>query len=85
MKLYAVLEDKTIVQLPLVSAVHSAYGNVLPQVLFSDDVDTELLGADFNNGQSQSLELRFLALPSNVKAIGFFFVIEGNNYIPKPT
>jgi thermitase len=83
-KLFAVLEDKTIVQLQLLSAVHSDYGNVLPQLLLSDDVKVELLGADFNKGTSQSIELKFLALPPNIETIGFFFTIEGNNRIIKP-
>lgn len=82
-KLYAILEDKTIIRLPLISAIHSEYGNVLRPLLFSDDWKTETIGADHNNGTSQSITLRFLAPPPNIKIIGFFFVIEGNNRIVK--
>jgi len=80
-KLYAVLESGEIIELPLISAVHSEYGNVLPQLLFSDDWRTETIGANFNNGTSQSIELRFLAVPeiSHLKVAGFIFVIEGYN------
>jgi len=82
-KLYAILEDKSIVELPLIRARHSEYGNVLPQLLFSDDWKTDTLGANLNNGTSQSIDLKFLALPPNVKIIGFVFQIEGNNIIAK--
>lgn len=82
-KLYAMLEDGTLVKLPLIRAVHSEDGDVLPQLLFSDDWKTDTLGADHNNGTSQSIDLRFLALPRNIEAISFVFVIEGNNRIVK--
>jgi hypothetical protein len=78
------LEDKTLVELPLVWARHSENGNVWLQLLFSDEWKTTALGADHNNGTSQSIDLRFLALPSGFKVSGFLFVIEGNNQIEKP-
>jgi hypothetical protein len=81
--LYAILEDKTLVELPLVWAWHSEDGYVLPQLLFSDDWKTDTLGADHNNGTSQSIHLRFLAPLPNMKVTGFLFVIEGNNMILK--
>jgi hypothetical protein len=82
-KLYAVLENGATVQLPLVYAWHSEYGNVLPQLLFSDDWRTETMGAIWNNGVSQSVQLKFLALPPNIKATAFIFKIEGYNIIAK--
>jgi hypothetical protein len=82
-KLYAILEDKTLIELPLVWARHSENGNVLPQLLFSDDWKTTTLGADHNGGTSQSIDLKFLALPQGFKVAGFLFVIEGNNMIVK--
>jgi len=77
-KFYAVLQDKTIIELPLISAVHSEYGDVLQQLLFSDDWKVDLVGADRNNGASQSINLKFQA-PPNTKIIGFLLQIEGNN------
>lgn len=78
-KLFAVLQDKTMIELPLISAIHSEYGNVLPQLLSSDNWKTDLLGANWNNGTSQSIDLKLQALPPNTKVIGFLFIIEGNN------
>ena len=83
-KLYAMLEDKTLIELPLIWARHSENGNVLLQLLSSDDWKTTILGADHNNGTSQSIDLKFLALPPWFKVSGFLFVIEGNNQIAKP-
>jgi len=82
-KLYAILEDKSLVELPLIYAWHSEDGNVLPQLLFSDDWKTDELGANWNNGVSQSIDLKFAALNPNMKIIGFVFQIEGNNRIAK--
>jgi len=48
-------EEKTVVELPLIWAWHLEYGNVLPQLLFSDNWKTDTLEADWNNGTSQSI------------------------------
>ena len=82
-KLYAVLEDNSTLRLPLVWAWHSEDGFVLPMLLFSDDWRITTLGADWNNGTSQSINLKFLALPPDVNAIGFIFQIEGSNPVRK--
>lgn len=82
-RLFAILQDKTTIPLPLVSAIHSEHGSVLLQLLFSDDLKTDTLGANWNNGTSQSIELKFLALPPNIRALGFVFQIEGNNPLIK--
>ncbi|MEM3874873.1 MAG: hypothetical protein QXU45_07065 [Candidatus Bathyarchaeia archaeon] len=82
-KLYAELEDGRLIELKLLSATHSEYGNVLPQLLFSDDWKTDTLGADLNNGVSQSIDLRFAMPTPNIKITGFVFQIEGNNMIAK--
>jgi len=81
-KLYAILVDGRLIKLPLIWAWHSEYGNVLPKLLLSDDWKTETLGADWNNGVSQSIDLKF-ATPPNIKATIFIFQIEGNNIIAK--
>lgn len=78
-KLFATLDSGVTIQLPLVSAVHSEYGNVLLQLLFSDDWRTETIGANFNNGTSQSIDLKFLALPAFIRIESFTFMIEGHN------
>jgi len=83
-KLYAVLADKTLIELPLIWAWHSENGFVLPQLLFSDDWKSVMLGAEHNGGTSQSINLRFLALPPGFKVSDFLFVIEGNNQESKP-
>jgi hypothetical protein len=82
-KLYAVLKDKRLIELPLIWAWHSEDGNVLPQLLFSDEWKADTLGADHNDGISQSMDLKFAALNPNMNIIGFVFQIEGNNIIVK--
>ena len=78
-KLYATIQYGMPIQLPLVYAWHSEDGNVLPQLLFSDDWRTTTKGANWNNGTSQSIELKFLALPPFIEATAFTFQIEGYN------
>jgi hypothetical protein len=78
-KLYAILENGMVIQLPLIWAWHSEYGNVLPQLFFSDDWRTETIGANHNNGTSQNITLKFLALPPQIKVTAFIFQIEGYN------
>ena len=81
-KLYAILED-VIIELPLIYTYHSEDGNVLPQLLFSDNWKTYTLGSDHNNGTSQSIDLKFVVFSSNLEITGFMFQIEGNNRILK--
>jgi hypothetical protein len=83
-KLYAELEDGRMIELPLISAIHSEDGNVLPQLLFSDDWRTDTLGAIHNNGTSQSIDLKFIAPPPILKIKDFVFQIEGFNPEFKP-
>lgn len=71
-KLYALLKDNTMVQLPLINAKHSTYGNVLPQLLFDDEWKTD-------TAANQVIDLKFSALWPNMKINGFLFQIEGNN------
>jgi hypothetical protein len=78
-KLYAVLENNMEIRLPLVWAWHSDDGFVLSQLLLSDDWRTETLGADHNNGTSQFIDLRFVALPSCIHVKAYIFQIEGYN------
>jgi parallel beta-helix repeat protein len=77
--LYAVLEDGTTVKLSLNSAWHKDQGNVLPQLLDDDGWRTDLLGARWtSNGISQSIQLAFSALASNIRIKAFIFCIDGN-------
>lgn len=71
-KLFATLESGVIIRLPLLSAIHSEYSNVLLKLLRSDDTKTEI-DAD------EAIILKFLALPPKLKPINFIFEIEGNN------
>lgn len=77
--LYAVLENGKTIELPLIRAWHSEDGNVLPRLLHSDEWKADTLGADHNNGTSQSIDLKFAALSPNLEIAGFMFQIEGNN------
>jgi hypothetical protein len=60
-KLYAVLTNGMTVRLPLLLALHSALGDITQQLRFSDDVRVTELGADHNNGVSESIDLQFVA------------------------
>jgi len=70
-KLYAVNDEEECL-CPLISAKHSRLGNVLPQLLFSDDfrVETHVL---------ETIDLTFIVPYQNVQ--GFTFVIEGCNML----
>ncbi|TFG12292.1 MAG: hypothetical protein EU535_06345 [Promethearchaeota archaeon] len=81
-KLLGLLPNGRKVRLPLLSAIHSTEGEVRSLVRFSDDHKATTLGADHNNGISQSIELEFLAL-KRLPFTDFIFVIEGNNAIVK--
>lgn len=78
-KLYAILPDGFVLNLPLLWAEHSEYGNVAPRLWFDDEWKTETMGADRNNGTSQTIDLYFLALPPEIHAQAFLFHIVGNN------
>jgi hypothetical protein len=52
-------------------------------LLFNDGWRIDEFGAKWNNGTSQSIDLRFLALPSGLHAVTFTFVIDGYNPIIK--
>jgi len=69
--LYVIDENDYLTELPLIKAVHSEYGNVLPELMFSDDERTD---ADGN----ESIDLEFQLNP-NITAKAFIFVIEGYN------
>ena len=59
-------------ELRLIGAVHSEYGNVLPQLLFSDDVRIDTL-------PYQTIDLKFLAPIWQSEVEELTFVIEGYN------
>jgi len=71
-----------LVQLTLVSAIHTTWGEVLTKLLFSDDDRIHMLGADHTGHASQSIDLKFYA-SANLRLEGFLFVIEGNNLLIK--
>jgi hypothetical protein len=69
--LYMIDENDYLTELPLIKAVHSEYGNVLPELMSSDDERTD---ADGN----ESIDLQFQLNP-NITAKAFIFVVEGYN------
>jgi len=80
-QLFATLENGEI-ELPLVSAIHSEDGDVKQELLLSDDVRADTLGADHNNGTSEYIDLCFVA-PDGLEIETFTFIIEGHNPIFK--
>lgn len=81
-KLLARLRDGTTVQLSLLSAIHSTEGQVKGELLRSDDIRVDVLGADHNNGTSEYIDFEFVA-PMGLDIIDYIFIIEGNNVIIK--
>ena len=71
-KLYAVDDDGNLHLCPLVEAEHSTLGNVLPQLLASDDTKAQTL-------LLETIDLEFVATHQNVQ--GFTFVVEGCNIL----
>ena len=71
-KMLAILEDGRVVRLPLISAVHDEYDNILSKLVSSDDVKVEAAA-------NHVMTLRFRALPTRQRVAGFVFLIEGNN------
>ncbi|GAI86710.1 unnamed protein product, partial [marine sediment metagenome] len=78
----AKLENGKEIFLPLVSAIHSDDGNVKRELLISDDVKTDIIGADLKEGSSEYIDLAFAAL-NGLKIVEYTFIIEGHNYIVK--
>jgi hypothetical protein len=78
-QLRAVLQDGTIEELPLQTAWHSEDGNVRILLRRSDDRRAEEIGADYNGGTSQSIDLEFGALDPGTNVVTFIFAIEGYN------
>ena len=81
--LFAVLNNGSLVELPLVYAQHSVYGDVLRYLAESDDLYTITLGSDIRGGDSHFIDLRFDVLDGNLDVLAFIFQIEGHNWVPK--
>lgn len=81
-ELWGELSNGKMVKLQLISAIHDELGQVRHLLWFSDDRKVDELGADYNNGISQSIDLMFV-VPRSVTFISFRFIIEGNNPIIK--
>jgi len=81
-RLYGRLENGQWVSLQLKSAIHSTKGEVRKLLQFSDDLRVEELGADHNNGVSETIDLEFIT-DGEINFLEFRFIIEGNNYIVK--
>ncbi|MEJ2252279.1 MAG: hypothetical protein P8Y97_21775 [Candidatus Lokiarchaeota archaeon] len=81
-QLYGLLSDNLLVPLPLISAIHCELGDVTQILRYSDDLRVVELGADHNEGQSESINLKFLAF-SYLNFKELIFVIEGYNVLVK--
>ncbi len=81
-ELYGILPSNQRIRLPLISAIHCEDGQVSSLLRKSDDKKAEVLGADYNNGVSQYIDLEFVA-PKGLHFTDFVFVIEGNNAFEK--
>jgi rhodanese-related sulfurtransferase len=77
-RLFARLNDGYLVEIALISAIHSAEGDVLYELGLSDDLRIDLLGANHNYGNSQYIDLQF-SVPDNFSALHFILVLEGFN------
>ena len=81
-ELYGQISDGSLVPLTLKSAFHSSLGNVLPELMFSDDNRVDVLGAIHNNGTSEFIDIQFKAQHNQIFS-GFIFIIEGHNILEK--
>ncbi|MHA1137082.1 MAG: hypothetical protein ACTSSE_11405 [Candidatus Thorarchaeota archaeon] len=77
-QLFGRLENGRVMQLPLLSATHSTIGSVTNTLRHSDDIRIDVLGAEYNNGSSEYIDLRFLTL-GNLEFVEYIFQIEGYN------
>lgn len=78
----AKLENGKEIFLPLVSAIHSEDGNVKRELLISDEIKTDMIGADLTECGSEYIDLAFAAL-YGLKIVEFTVIIEGHNYLVK--
>ena len=82
-RLYGRIDNGQWVSLRLKSAIHSTMGEVRRLLQHSDDLRVAELGADHNNGVSETIDLEF-ATESDINLLEFCFIIEGNNAHEKP-
>ncbi len=82
LQLRGLLHDGRIIPLTLISATHSALGDVKQTLKFSDENKVQLLGAVHNEGDSEFIDLEFLAF-KHLNFDEFIFEIEGNNMLVK--
>ena len=83
-KLFAVIANGSIVELPLVYAHHSAYGDVLNYLIKSDNLHIVIVGSNFRNWEgSHYIDLKFKSLNEMLNIASFIFQIEGHNVLIK--
>ncbi|KKK43414.1 hypothetical protein LCGC14_1743440 [marine sediment metagenome] len=63
--------------------MHSTMGEVRGLQWFSDDLRIKALGAEYNEGVSETINLEF-TMESERNFLEFRFIIEGINIIIKP-
>jgi hypothetical protein len=81
-RLYGRLKDGHWIGLHLDYAIHSSKGEITNRLKHSDDLRVEQLGAEYNNGISENINLKF-KIRKSIEITEFIFVIEGNNEIIK--
>lgn len=81
-QLFGRLNNGRVIELPLLSATHSTIGDVRNILRHSDDVRIDVLGANYNNGSSEYIDVRFLKL-GDLDFVEYIFLIEGYNVVVK--
>ena len=77
-KLFALLDNGSIVSLPLIYAHHSVFGDVLYKLLDSDDLYVVSLGSRYSSHGNHVIDLEFKGIELD-NVVGFIFQIEGRN------
>ncbi|MHA1589516.1 MAG: hypothetical protein ACTSVA_02795 [Candidatus Njordarchaeales archaeon] len=78
-QLLAVLKNNSIVALPLVSAIHNAYGDVLPWLINSDDLQIPCVGSLHTPSGNHEIFLEFDSLDLLSEIASLIFQIEGHS------
>jgi len=78
-QLLAVLKNNSIVALPLVSAIHNAYGDVLPWLINSDDLRIPCVGSLHTPSGNHEIFLEFDSLDLLSEITSLIFQIEGHS------
>ena len=81
-KLYAILSNGSLIELSLITALHSVYGDVLPWLLSDDDLHVPCVGGLHTPSGSHEIILEFQAL-EGLDIMALIFQIQGHNVLKK--